>query len=74
MLKITTPYGELKYGEDIEIPLTITNPMFNDRGSYSMPFTCSANAQPDSIRLSKLVEQPHGSVGVLRLRGGTKWV
>lgn len=39
MLKITTPYGFLKLPHDIEIPLTITNPMVNERGSYSLPFT-----------------------------------
>lgn len=39
MLKITTPYGYLKFRPDIEIPITITNPLFNDRGSYSLPFS-----------------------------------
>lgn len=55
MLKITTAYGYLKVSPDIEIPITITNPMFNDRGSYSLPFTVplkpnrAALGFPDSL-------------------------
>lgn len=39
MLKILTPNGYLKLGTNIEIPLKITNPLFNDKGSHSLPFT-----------------------------------
>jgi len=39
MLKISIPNGYLKLASETEIPLTITNPLFNDRGSYSLPFS-----------------------------------
>lgn len=39
MIKITTPKGILKVSRDTEIPITFTNPMFNELGSHSLPFT-----------------------------------
>lgn len=61
MLKITTAYGVLKYKADIEIPVSIKNPMFNRNGSYSMPFTVplSPNKQilgfPASLASKKII-------------------
>lgn len=38
-MRITTPYGTLMVDEQTRIPLTITNPMFSNEGSHSLPFT-----------------------------------
>lgn len=38
-MRITTPYGTLLVDEQTRIPLTITNPMFSNEGSHSLPFT-----------------------------------
>lgn len=52
MLKIETPNGFLKLGAGCEIPMTITNPMLTDRGSYSLPFT--APLKPNSNLLGNI--------------------
>jgi hypothetical protein len=39
MLKITTANGVLVISPETKLPLTITNPMVNDRGSGSLPFS-----------------------------------
>lgn len=38
-MKITTPHGTLVVDGETRIPLTLTNPMFNEQGSHSLPFT-----------------------------------
>lgn len=38
-MRIITPSGTLAVDENTSITLTITNPMFNDRGSHSLPFS-----------------------------------
>jgi len=54
MLKITTSLGLLLVSSETSIPLTITNPMFNDRGSGSLPFSI-----PDCQHNQKILGYPN---------------
>jgi len=63
-MKITTPNGILKVGLDTEIPITLTNPMFNEQGSHSMPFSvpwCKHNLKvlgnPERVQNATLYER-----------------
>ena len=38
-MKITTPYGTLMLEANTTIAMTYTNPMFNEQGSHSLPFS-----------------------------------
>lgn len=49
MLRISTSEGYLKLKPNIEIPITLTSPLFNDRGSFSLPF--SIPIKPNRVSL-----------------------
>ncbi len=63
MLKISTANGYLKLKPDVEIPITITNPLFNDRGSYSLPFEAPIRANhkslgsPEDVNIKQPIEK-----------------
>jgi hypothetical protein len=64
-MKITTPNGILKVGLNTEIPITLTNPMFNEQGSHSLPFTvpwCKHNLKvlgnPERVSRANFVDIP----------------
>jgi len=54
MLRITIPNGTLVVSKETAIPLTITNPMFSDRGSGSLPFSV-----PDCEHNQKVLGYPN---------------
>lgn len=72
-MRITTPYGTLRVDEETSIPLTITNPIFNEQGSHSLPFSvpwCEqnlkalnspdrhTNVRKDNIDIEVTIETP----------------
>lgn len=73
-MRITTPYGTLLVDEQTRIPLTITNPMFSNEGSHSLPFTvpwCEHNlaalGHPENAHRAN--NQPNFIDAVVELQG-----